>query len=101
MESFVDVIKHETRYHLGRVGTTAVAGPLEVEPQQMLNVLGERLRPYVRRLHAGTSVYRVRERTRKEQWEPSGKELGSTATGESAQWAHESSWHPLPLYGLR
>lgn len=75
--SFVDVIKHETRYHFGRVGTASAAGPLEVEPRQMLDALGEHLRPYVRRLAVGTLVYRVRERTRKEKWEPNAKELGA------------------------
>lgn len=76
-ESFADVIKHRTRFHFGLVGETSTAGPRDIEPARMLSVLGERLRPYVRRLAKGVLVYRVRVRGSKESWKPDAAELGA------------------------
>lgn len=75
--SFAEVIKHKTRFHFGLVGETSTAGPQDIEPGRMLGVLGERLRPYIRRVAKGTHVYRVRVRDPKESWRASADELGA------------------------
>src|SRR3546814_10284333 len=58
--SFVEVIKHKTRFHFGSVGEISTAGPQDVEPRHMLGVLGNRLRPYVRQEPEGSRVSRAR-----------------------------------------
>lgn len=75
--SFEDVIKHKTRFHFGQAGETFTAGPQEIEPGRMLGVLGERLRPYIRPIEAGTVAYRVRVRGLTETWKPCASELGA------------------------
>lgn len=75
--TFAHVVKHETRFHFGISPPSSSSGPQEVEPRQMLAVLGHRLQAFVKTLSAGTEVYRVRRRKRSERWSPDAKELGA------------------------
>src|SRR3546814_20789894 len=76
--SFVEVIKHKTRFHFGSVGEISTAGAQDVEPRHMLGVLGTRLRPNVRQVPEGTRVFRARMKERGDAWSPSAKALGTT-----------------------
>lgn len=75
--SFVEVIKHKTRFHFGSVGEVSTAGAQDVEPRHMLGVLGKRLRPYVRQVPEGTRVFRARMKDKGDIWSPCAEELGA------------------------
>src|SRR3546814_17687795 len=66
--SFVEAIKHKTRFHFGSVGEISTAGAQDVEPRPMLGVLGNRLRPYVPQVPEGTPVFRARLTARRDAW---------------------------------
>lgn len=79
--SFSHAVKHETRFHFYQTGSSEGQ---EIAARDMLSALGERLKPLVKRLDAGQSVYRVRKRRRDETWEPTAKSLGAPSA-ESAR----------------
>src|SRR3546814_20911460 len=58
--SFVEVIKHKTRFHFGSVGEISKAGAKDVEPRHMPGVRGIRLRPSVRQVPGGQRVFAAR-----------------------------------------
>ena len=56
--NFTRTIKHQTRFNFQRVAEDI--DPQEIHVTEMLNVIGEELRPLIRALNSGTILYRAR-----------------------------------------
>jgi RES domain-containing protein len=75
--TFSEAIKHETRFHFASKPRSGVASPYEIDIADVLPAIAERLRPQMRALPVGTTVYRARVRRRGEKWQPTAGEMGS------------------------
>ena len=75
--SFAHTVKHETRFHFSTGPQADVTSPYEIDVREVLPAIAARLRPLIRTLAAGTQVYRVRVRRRRQAWQPTADEMGA------------------------
>jgi RES domain-containing protein len=71
-------VKHRTRFHFYRPApTNAHIGPYELPVSETLPALATHLRSVERVLPGGTTVYRVRQRKRGDDWPPDSGQMGA------------------------
>jgi RES domain-containing protein len=80
-QAFVRFVKHEVRYFFLNSAPNEVADdhePGSCHPQTLLSTIGSFAREFglLKTLPTGTSLFRVRERGQKDNWELNAKELG-------------------------
>ena len=75
--SFAHAVKHETRFHFGKVPRSRHGSPYEIDIRDTLPAITAHLRPHVRTLRKGTLVYRARIRRPGDTWAPTADQLGA------------------------
>jgi len=77
--SFVEVVKHQSRFFFQNSKKTATSGPQEIEPAHFLEAVESILKScgLLKRMPAGATLFRVRERRIGEDWKPNKETMGA------------------------
>ena len=77
--SFVQAVKHETRFHFKTAPASPLAGAQELAPGQMLSAIGRVVKAMglVQSIAAKSALYRSRVRESSSTWEPDAQTMGA------------------------
>lgn len=84
--NFVRIVKREVRYFFSRIPVSRFASPEEYSPQQLLPIIGHLVKELglVTTFPVGTSLFRVRERDERSNWELNGDQMGPPPSDRAA-----------------
>lgn len=77
--SFVEVVKHQSRFFFQNSKKSAISGPQELEPASLLKAVRSIISScgLLRKIPANTTFFRVRERHGDEDWKPDAEAMGA------------------------
>lgn len=75
--SFTQAIKHKTRFHFSRAPENTTFNPNDIEVCDLLPKLATRLTPMLKKIRAGTQLFRARKREPHETWQPTNGQMSA------------------------